>query len=477
MVLRYVLGRDLLRLGFRHGAPGLSMRRTIALVMAFCVLYSSCASAWIIPVVAAGARVALAMSSAIRTTMVARGFTLASDTRVASTIAGVFNSAKTMSSSATAGAGAWTGFMQKAAGWLAGATGLAIGASLAKDQAWTFSSNGTVVTATAPPAVTGLGGGLSAGQVAYWSDNYGCSGLHATPEAAALEVLKCAFGSSQVTSVSSITLTLSSTPPNRWLATMTGIYQGQTIGLTGYSVVYITQTTASQTCPAGKHQSGSSCVSDSYQASWYQPVAQSQTQPSAAAAVAALPTDKKSDMLSDAMLARIINAAWQAAASSTASVVPYSAARPVTAEDVAAARAAVVAAQPTSWPTIADLAQPIPASNVDPADMSNAVPTADSTATKVDLGVDPGIATPTLDDAPTDLFKPIRDLLDPWLSWQVPAHSGECPTWSAAPSIAGHVFAIEVSSHCSIAESYRSVIESSSMVVWLVIAAFIVLSA
>jgi beta-mannanase len=100
-----------------------------------------------------------------------------------------------------------------------------------------------------------------------------------------------------------------------------------------------------------------------------------------------------------------------------------------------------------------------------------------STATKVDLGPDPGIPAPTLETPPDDLFKPIKDLLQPWLSWQVPAHSATCPTWQAAPSISGHVFNIDLSYHCTFAEQYRSAITAAAIACWVVIAALIILSA
>jgi hypothetical protein len=87
------------------------------------------------------------------------------------------------------------------------------------------------------------------------------------------------------------------------------------------------------------------------------------------------------------------------------------------------------------------------------------------------------VSAPTLDEPPSDLFKPIKDLLHPWMSWQVPAHAGQCPTWQAAPSIAGHVFNIDLSSHCELAEQYRHTIHAAAMACWVVIAAFIILSA
>lgn len=190
-----------------------------------------------------------------------------------------------------------------------------------------------------------------------------------------------------------------------------------------------------------------------------------------------LPSAALSSSLSPDLAAETANRLWRdAAAQPGYQGVPWSSASPTTAPDFAP----YAQTQPTSWPTTSDWGStPVPTANpiTPPNSNPNASPTAPSGSTKLDLGTDPGTPTPTLEDVPTDLFKPISDLLKPWTTWQVPAHAGVCPTWQAAPSIAGHVFSIDLSYHCTFAEQYRSAITAAAIACWLVIAAFIILSA
>lgn len=95
----------------------------------------------------------------------------------------------------------------------------------------------------------------------------------------------------------------------------------------------------------------------------------------------------------------------------------------------------------------------------------------------VNLGSDPGIAPPQLEELPTQLFKPIEDLFTDWKTWVLPAHSSTCPTFSIAPSIAGHVFDISLDSHCGLIEDHRSTILAAAMLCWICAAVFIVLEA
>ena len=95
--------------------------------------------------------------------------------------------------------------------------------------------------------------------------------------------------------------------------------------------------------------------------------------------------------------------------------------------------------------------------------------------TKIDLGIDPGTPPPTLEDLPTDLMKPVKDIMAPWLAWRVPSHTAACPVWNASPAIAGHVFAINVSYHCEVIEQWRTLIAGIAMAGWIIIAALRIL--
>jgi len=195
--------------------------------------------------------------------------------------------------------------------------------------------------------------------------------------------------------------------------------------------------------------------------------------------VADIPQAVVTSQLSNETLAALANAQWRAASlQPNYPGLPYDASAPITPQEVANWRAA----NPSSVPTLNDFISPAvnpTTSKVDivaPTTNPNASNTA-TTGTTVNLGTDPGITAPTLEAPPSDLFKPIKDLMQPWLTWTVPDHSATCPTWQASPSIAGHVFSIDVSHHCTFAESYRSAISAAALACWVVIAAFIILSA
>lgn len=190
-----------------------------------------------------------------------------------------------------------------------------------------------------------------------------------------------------------------------------------------------------------------------------------------------LPSSAKDASLSLHLASDSANRLWRdAAAQPDFQGVPWSASQPNTPADFEPYQIS----QPNYWPKTSDWGStPVPlASPVSsPETSTTATPTAPSSATKIDFGTDPGSPNPTLEDTPSDLFKPIKDLLQPWLSWQVPAHAGVCPTWQASPSIAGHVFSIDLSYHCTFVEQYRSAVNVAAIVCWLIIAAFIILAA
>jgi hypothetical protein len=232
------------------------------------------------------------------------------------------------------------------------------------------------------------------------------------------------------------------------------------------------------TCPAGSgYVSGTGCTSAGLtnpNSGLSASQVQSFTMPEA---YTALSPAVKAAPLSPELAAETSNRLWRdASAQPGYQGVPWSAVAPTTAPDFAP----YAQAQPSSWPSTSDWGStPAPTTNpiVSPESNPNAIPTAPSGSAKLDLGTDPGTPTPTLEDTPTDLFKPISDLLKPWTTWQVPAHSSTCPTWQAYPSIAGHVFSIDLSYHCTFAEQFRAAITAAALACWLVIAAFIILSA
>lgn len=192
-----------------------------------------------------------------------------------------------------------------------------------------------------------------------------------------------------------------------------------------------------------------------------------------------IPQPALASPMSNEALATIANAQWRAASLQLDYPgLPYDATNPITAQDVAVWRAT----NPSSVPTLNDYFSPALNPTTGKVDITTPTtnPNASNTAptgTAVNLGTDPGVTAPTLETPPTDLFKPISDLMQLWLSWAVPDHDGACPTWQASPSISGHIYNIDLSYHCTFAESYRSAITAAALACWFAIAAFIILSA
>lgn len=241
---------------------------------------------------------------------------------------------------------------------------------------------------------------------------------------------------------------------------------------------------AEVTCPAGFYGQSWDCVPYDFREDGavflddVEVVTPSQTYEQA---YEALPQAVKDGDLSPSALAEFANRLWRDAASQPDfDGVPFSNTHPVTEDDF------VFRTQegPENWPKVSDLAQPIPTSNPMeaptqsplPNGLAQPVPSPDPLI-RVDFGPDPDTKSPELEQPPTDLFGPIKQVLQPWLTWDVPAHAGACPTWRVSPAVSGQVFDIDVSDHCRLMEEHRASVQSVSLAAWMAVAAFVVLSA
>jgi hypothetical protein len=187
-----------------------------------------------------------------------------------------------------------------------------------------------------------------------------------------------------------------------------------------------------------------------------------------------LPQTAKDAKLHPQTAAEIANRAWRDAAQQPDFPgVPWSANRPAEERDFQPYKDA----HPQDWPQTSDLPKAVPPEPIKDPERNPNESKSPSTSTKVDIGPDPGTPPPDIPEPPTDLMKPIKDVMAPWMSWEPPQHSAVCPTWHAEPSIAGHVFVIDINYHCAFVEDYRSHISAVMLAIWIVIAVFIILSA
>ncbi|MBD2805256.1 hypothetical protein ID855_11250 [Xenorhabdus sp. ZM] len=98
---------------------------------------------------------------------------------------------------------------------------------------------------------------------------------------------------------------------------------------------------------------------------------------------------------------------------------------------------------------------------------------------KVDLGIDPQIKAPDLDELPTgkEIIQPIRDSM-PFLSdFKIGSRDAICPVADISFSLFGVNVDETINSHCDIIEKNRKLIELIASIVWAFAALRMILSA
>lgn len=258
-----------------------------------------------------------------------------------------------------------------------------------------------------------------------------------------------------------------------------GIYE--IIGIQYYS------SGAPSTCPAGSNYTGGTCKTvPGYVAS---PTNISNA--SLQDAINNIPAEDLSKPVNPALLASLINQAWQNAASQAGySGVPYSTTNPITAADVQAWQSANSSSYPTVGQFVAPQAAPsggtaatpfslpvsdTPVAQVDPATQTQTGTNPAASNPLENLGVDPGIGAPKLEDAPTAqmILSPLLNLMPSLKNFAVPNHSVECPK----PTITLFGKSTVMDAHCTLLDGVRNTLAAVMAFVWLMIAAFIVLRA
>lgn len=405
-----------------------------------------------------------AIASGISNNLVRRGFA-ANDPRIAQTVSAV--ASRLPIEVAAAGTGAtWISTMSKLSPWVT--AGMVIYAGVT----WYQDLQGKVYLAP-PGSTTGVpifSNGTIQGQP--------CWGVAADCFGSPQEALSYQFWTTTSTYPTAQfgVPTLTQNSATQYTAQYN--YSIPPLGLNNYSgTKTITSHNSTLTCPAGSGYSGTgtlTCVSASLATSPYAnaPVQSYTLQ----VAYDNLSNQAKASTLSPDVVADFADRIWSDAATQTGySGVPFSASTPVSNTDTAPAQAA----HPSDWPITSDISSAVPTATnpiASPTTNPNAV-SSPTSSTKVDLGTDPGIQSPTLETPPTGLFQPIQNLLIPWLNWQVPAHSTNCPTWQASPSFGGQVINIDISYHCTLLAEHYDEIYNVFMIIWLVTAAFLILSA
>jgi hypothetical protein len=208
-------------------------------------------------------------------------------------------------------------------------------------------------------------------------------------------------------------------------------------------------------------------------------------------AASAIPSSEASQAVNPALLAAIANQAWMnAAASSGYSGLPYDASNPITTSDVQAWQSQ----NPAYYPTVQDLISPQPAPVGGTATTPFTLPTSSTPQTSADptatpstvtnpaasnplenLGGDPNIGMPTLENIPTvaQILDPVFSLFPSLRQYAMPQHTATCPT--ATLNLFNHTQAFDA--HCNLLEQVRSIVAAVMAAVWVFVSLRVVLSA
>jgi hypothetical protein len=226
-------------------------------------------------------------------------------------------------------------------------------------------------------------------------------------------------------------------------------------------------------------------------------------------AISALTSSQLSQPVDTALLATLVNNLWQKSASqSTYTGIPYDATRPITSTEVQNWQQA----NSSAYPTVAALVAPVtdtatgfapsatssgslsPATSTSPstttttttATAGNTTTTTSTTSgtpqpvtvtnkVSVDLGIDPAVASPTLESTPTAsaILAPILNLFPSFKNFAVPSHTADCPK----PSFDAFGKHFVMDTHCDLFEQQRSTLYSTMLLAFMLVAIFIVLSA
>lgn len=193
-------------------------------------------------------------------------------------------------------------------------------------------------------------------------------------------------------------------------------------------------------------------------------------------AAAKLQASDLSTLADPELLAAIANKLLQQAAQQPGyEGAPYDVNNPITAEDILADVAAGLYPHPTNYDL---LSLPSPdvatAPQLDPeaSPLPDAAPEGSVT---VDLGPDPGIASPGLEDAPTgvSIVGHVMGLLPSLSNFSVPAHASTCE----APSFDFYGSTYTMQSMCDLLEGQRDVLSVLFSLTWSVVSLGIVLRA
>ncbi|WP_284335037.1 hypothetical protein [Comamonas sp. NoAH] len=204
-------------------------------------------------------------------------------------------------------------------------------------------------------------------------------------------------------------------------------------------------------------------------------------------AIALIPDSDLDTQLNPVIIAGLANKAWEQAASQPDyDGLPYPQSNPITKADVEP----WLQAHPEYVPTVRDFVAPNPvdssvphpwgipanpaAPGVTPANPNSGTTNPAQESSQVNLGPDPAIGAPSLENIPTaqQIANPILQLAPDLRSFQVNGYAGVCPR-PTVELYGTHV----MDAHCKLIEDNKQVLQLAMAFAWAAMALFIVLSA
>ena len=442
------------------------MNRLRELLIAAGVLlfYSQSSFSQALPVYTAPAnKVGGALASGITQTLIRRGFA-ANDPRILQTINAV--GARVIPLATAAGAGAsWIGTIARLSPWVTA------GVLVYQGVTWYMDNTGKVYLAPvgSTSAAPVFSNGIVQGQLC-WGINADCFG---SPQEALSYLFSLTVAQYPHASYGLPTLTHDSS--TKYTAQYS--YSIPELYLTNFSgTKVITSHNSNATCVAGSGYSGAGstpngCVGAALATSPYAGAPLQSYTPQQA--YDNLPAAAKSAPLGNELASETANRIWKdASAQPDYPGVPFSSPSPVVAQDFAPYQTT----HPEAWPPTSDLNLPVPVTGPSPVALPESNPdqtTSPSTAAKIDFGADPGVHSPTLESP--DWLQPLLNMLPGWRTASFTA-TGSCyqPTFDLRPVIPK---VVTMTSHCDLLEAQRSALSAVMSVVWVMVAAFIILRA
>ncbi|MDQ7981953.1 hypothetical protein QYH69_32535 [Paraburkholderia sp. SARCC-3016] len=214
---------------------------------------------------------------------------------------------------------------------------------------------------------------------------------------------------------------------------------------------------------------------------------------SLAAAIAGTSAADDGDVMNAQLLAALVNSLWGTAAQGEGYAgLPFPVNAPVLPSDVQSIEGNFGSLAPTVGSAISGAGSLSGASSSAPfaiapsttsgagssssaSSVSVPVATDPGSGAQVNLGPDPGIGSPSLEETPTaqQILAPILGLLPDLRNYVLPAHTAQCPQ----PSITLFGSTVTLTAQCTLAEQFRSQIQVTFALVFTLVSLFIVLTA